>query len=142
VKGVTIGRARKRMAIQLTSDQERTVERLLRGESLFVTGQAGTGKTYIIREFVRRCGRRVAVTSTTGVSAILLPGGATLHSWAGIGLGEGSEMALVARVRKKSYLKRRWKEVETLIVDEVSMLSPDLFDKLESLARTAASRWS
>ena len=136
MKGATVDEARKRMAIQLTSDQRRTIERLLLGESLFVTGQGGTGKTHIVREFVRRSGKRVAVTSTTGVSAVLLPGGTTLHSWAGIGLGEGSEAALSTRIRKKSYLKRRWKEVQVLIIDEVSMLSPDLFDKLESIART------
>lgn len=79
--------------------------------------------------------RIMGVTSTTGISALLF-GGTTVHSYLGIGLGNGSSSELISKILKRSYLKNRWKNLETLIIDEVSMLSPVLFDKLEEIART------
>ncbi len=80
--------------------------------------------------------KKIAITSTTGVSAILI-GGSTLHSYLGIGLGYGTIEELVQRIKKasKGIKERVWKELTTLIIDEVSMLNPVLFDKLEKIAR-------
>ncbi len=57
----------------------------------------------------------------------------TLHSYLGIGLGYGTIEELVQRIKKasKGIKERVWKELTTLIIDEVSMLNPVLFDKLE-----------
>ena len=74
------------------------------------------------------------MTSTTGTSALHIHG-TTLHSWAGIGLGKGSVGSIVTKIKKKRYLKDRWMQVEILIIDEISMMSPVLFDKLEKVAR-------
>ena len=76
----------------------------------------------------------IGITSTTGISALLF-GGTTLHSYLGIGLGNLSVNSLVSKITKKHYLKKRWNDLEILVIDEVSMLSPLLFDKLEETAR-------
>ena len=78
--------------------------------------------------------KKIGITSTTGTSAILI-GGTTLHSFLGIGLGKDSVESLYLKIKKKAYMFKRWRDLDTLIIDEISMLSPHLFDKLEFLAR-------
>ena len=106
------------------------------GKNVFITGPSGTGKSSVIKLFKQLYGRQktIAITSTTGISALLI-GGTTLHSYLGIGLGTGSVGALTTKIMKKPYLRERWKKLDVLIIDEVSMLSPELFDKLEAIAR-------
>ena len=109
---------------------------MLKRKNLFLTGPGGTGKSEILKTFARlhKNSRIVAVTSTTGISAMII-GGTTLHHYLGIGLGNGSVGAMTTAVFKKAWLRKRWIALETLIIDEVSMLTPVLFDKLEEMAR-------
>jgi ATP-dependent DNA helicase PIF1 len=79
--------------------------------------------------------KNMGLTSTTGTSALII-GGTTLHSFTGIRLGTGSAEALTNTIRTSPKLRKRWKQLEVLIIDEVSMLSPVLFDKLEQIARS------
>ena len=74
------------------------------------------------------------MTSTTGTSALLL-GGVTLHSYLGIGLGGGTAGWIAGKIMSREYLKKRWKELDILVIDEISMLNPELFDKLNKIAR-------
>jgi ATP-dependent DNA helicase PIF1 len=122
--------------VQLTTAQNEAYSFMAQGQSVFLTGPAGVGKSLLIKMFRRvYCGQKnIAITSTTGISAILL-GGTTLHSYLGIGLGTGSVGALTTKILKKPYLRKRWKQLEVLIIDEISMLDPILFDKLEAIAR-------
>ena len=76
----------------------------------------------------------IAVTSTTGTSALLL-NGTTLHSFLGIGLGTDNIRRLVDKIFNNDWLRKRWILLECLVIDEVSMMHPDLFDKLEEIAR-------
>ena len=96
-----------------------------------------THNTALIKTFIEVYGQNkiIGVTSMTGISAVLF-GGTTLHSFLGIGLGTASVEDLVSKIFKRSYLRKRWCELETLIIDEISMLSPVLFDKLEEISRT------
>lgn len=76
---------------ELNEEQQRAVQHVLDGHNAFITGSAGTGKTflmrYVIQELVQKHGETaVAVTATTGIAAIAV-GGQTVHSFAGIGLG-------------------------------------------------------
>jgi type IV secretory pathway ATPase VirB11/archaellum biosynthesis ATPase len=69
-------------------DQVLALEIMLEGHSVFLTGPAGSGKTYTLNEFIRRAkrqGRTVAVTATTGLAASHLSG-STIHAWSGIGV--------------------------------------------------------
>jgi ATP-dependent DNA helicase PIF1 len=123
--------------IILTKKQKEVYKHLKEGKNVFVTGEAGTGKTAIIKKYVNdfRHHRTIAITATTGTAAILL-NGTTLFSYLGIGLAEETADVLFIKLKKKPYFIKRWKELDTLIIDEISMLRPELFDKLELLARS------
>ena len=77
----------------------------------------------------------MAVTASTGLAACNI-GGVTLHSFSGIGLGKEPAEDLVKKIRKNAKAKQRWLRTKVLIIDEVSMVDGDLFDKLEQIART------
>ena len=114
----------------LTKLQQVAFDAMLERKSVFVTGEAGTGKTEVIKRFIRERGREgLALTSTTGTSALNI-GGVTLHSYLGLGLGRQSVDALVSKVFMRKYLRQRW-----LVIDEISMLSCELFDKIDKIAR-------
>ena len=69
------------------------------GKNIFITGPAGSGKSYVVNTIRKLYGRAVATTSTTGVSAIQLSG-KTIHSWAGIGLGKDKVEKMVKDLKK------------------------------------------
>tara|TARA_Y100000389_G_scaffold157097_1_gene158148 strand:+ start:5029 stop:6465 length:1437 start_codon:yes stop_codon:yes gene_type:complete len=121
-------------SIILNEKQQEAYDAIERGESVFLTGAAGTGKTAIIRKFDAETRRRVSMTSTTGTSALLM-GGSTLHSYLGIGLGDGCVEWLVEKILKRKYLSTRWRRIQVLVIDEISMLSPELFDKLNAIGK-------
>lgn len=109
-------------------------------KSVLFTGGAGTGKSFTLECIVQELRNKnesspsVAVTACTGVAAFNVRG-STLHSFAGIQLGQGSKEELHKRASFNKKSAEAWKKVKTLIVDEVSMLDGDLFDKLEYIAR-------
>lgn len=125
--------------MELNSEQAAAFAAVQTGKNLFLTGPAGSGKSFLIRRIVEWCDatkRTIAVTALTGCAALLLGNKAkTLHSWAGIGLGRGTADALAATINKNPHAKRRWKRTETLIVDEVSMMTPELFEKLDAIGK-------
>ena len=123
----------------MDEQQKACVDATLQGKNVFLTGSAGTGKSFTIQtleQVLREQQKIVSITAMTGCAAILLsPKARTLHSWAGIGLGKEPVEALVVRVRKNKQALQRWKSTHVLVVDEVSMLGPTLFEKLEEVAR-------
>ena len=125
----------KDQACRLNKGQQEALSFILRGKNIFITGGGGTGKSEFLRYYIKHYkSKKIAITSTTGTSAILI-GGTTLHSYLGIGLGKGSVISIAQKVKKKKYLRERWKNLQILIIDEISMLSAELFDKLEEVAR-------
>lgn len=126
------------LPITLSSEQGMILHRAVAwGQSMFITGKAGTGKTTLLKEIIRAMNEKyeeshVYVTSSTGVSACHL-GGTTVHSYGGIGLGEETVDELFIKMFPPA--RNRWRATKVLIIDEISMLRPDTFDKLEELAR-------
>ena len=111
------------------------------GKSIFFTGSAGTGKSVLMKSIITQLRAkhlkepdRVAVTASTGLAAVNIDG-TTLHSFAGIGLGKEPAPELVRKIRRNPKARQRWLRTRVLIVDEVSMIDGDLFDKLEHVAR-------
>ena len=96
--------------------------------SILLTGAAGTGKSFVLARIAaaaRAADRTVALTATTGAAALQI-GGRTLHSFLGIGRGDGVPAAWVARAGAGA--RDRVRAVQTLVVDEVSMLDAALVD--------------
>lgn len=124
----------------LTDEQKHVLDSVLGGQSIFFTGAAGTGKSYLLRRVVETLATRyrkdeVAVTATTGLAAFNVEG-MTVHRWGGLGLARGTPDQIAKNItnnRKDALL--RWKRCKVLVIDEVSMLDGDLFDKLEEVAR-------
>jgi len=114
----------------MNEKQQKCFNLFKEGKNIFLTGMAGSGKSFLIDK-MRNEKENVVVTATTGCAGYLL-NAKTLHSWAGVGIGKGTVQELVKRARKNL---RMWLKVETLIIDEVSMISPDFFDKLNEVAK-------
>ena len=116
---------------------------IINGKLIFFNldiGCAGTGKShtlrYIIQELRKIYGyEAVAVTAPTGVAAINIDG-VTIHSFAGIGIGRDSDEKLLAKVQKSKLHNQRWKQTKVLIIDEISMVLPSLFNLLDRIARS------
>jgi ATP-dependent DNA helicase PIF1 len=130
-------------AISLSSEQQHVIDLVLKKkQSVFFTGPAGTGKSVLMRAIISelkkkwaRDPERLSVTASTGLAACNI-GGQTLHSFAGIGLGKEDVPTLVKKIRRNAKAKNRWLRTHTLIIDEVSMVDGELFDKLSQIART------
>ena len=121
----------------MNDEQTAALRAVQEGKNIFLTGAGGTGKSYTINEIVhwsRQQDKLVAVTAMTGCAALLI-NAKTLHSWAGIGLGHASPSDLAAAILKKSRSKRLWLDTSILIIDEVSMMTPDLLEKLDLVGR-------
>lgn len=129
--------------MSLSPEQEKVFDAFKAGQSLFMTGAGGCGKSFLIRHMVENSmGKNIAVCAMTGCASIVLNCGATtLHSWAGIGIAENENETIVARMKtNRSYkgvaARERWKAVDILIIDEVSMMSRKVFELLEMIGRT------
>jgi ATP-dependent DNA helicase PIF1 len=126
------------MASLFNELQQVARDEIISGTNVLITGAGGVGKSFLLKlvkaELENKYLKNVAITSTTGVSANII-GGTTLHSYMGIGLGCESFKALYKKITEHFKYLARWKRLEVLIIDEVSMLSIELFEKLEKLAR-------
>ncbi len=117
-------------------------------KSIFFTGSAGTGKSVLMRSIINKLRNkyikepdRLAVTASTGLAAVNIDG-TTLHSFAGIGLGKEPATELLKKIRRTPKTRQRWIRAKVLIIDEVSMIDGDLFDKLEHVARVIRNNGS
>ena len=94
------------------------------GQNVFLTGSAGSGKTYTLNQYIHYLRARrvpVAVTASTGIAATHM-NGTTIHSWSGIGIkDEMTERDLIA-IARKPFLADKLKDTAVLIIDEISML--------------------
>ena len=120
---------------QLSVEQAIALELLQSGENVFVTGGAGSGKSYLIREFMSELNpKTLPILASTGAAAVLL-GGRTFHSFFGLGIMEGGARETLHRGMDDQRLRKRLSEVEGIIIDEISMIPGSAFEVAESLAR-------
>lgn len=117
------------MALTITEDFARALDCLDRGENLFLTGKAGTGKSTLIRHFMATHEkRRTVVAAPTGVAALNV-GGYTLHRLFSFGPNVTPSDVASGRAKPGKFAKTIAK-LETLIIDEASMVRADLFDSI------------
>jgi len=121
----------------LTDDQNIAYQSFLAEKNILISGQAGTGKSHLIRKMVAHCERihkNVAVTAMTGAAACLI-NGKTIHSWGSLGMGDKSPGYLAEKILKAWPKRTKWLKCKVLIIDEVSMMNASFFDLLEEVAR-------
>lgn len=125
--------------MELSKEQQIAFDKYIQGNNIFITGPGGSGKSLLIKKIYHHAcenDKIIHVCATTGCAAVLLNCKAkTLHSWAGIGLGNGSIEDLVNKIKKNKFSKAVWRETTVLIIDEVSMLSLKLFNALNQIGK-------
>ena len=120
----------------LNTGQQSAYDAVFQGKSIFITGPGGTGKSYLLNSLLKITDRKVSLTALTGCAALLLhPKAKTIHSWAGIGLGKDPTPMIVAAIRKSRRTHMRWLSTDILVIDEVSMMTPELFEKIDEVGR-------
>lgn len=121
--------------VSLDADQQAAIDAALNGESFFLTGSAGTGKSFVLKRIIsllRNMGLSVVVTASTGCAAVAIQG-CTIHSASGVGLGMESLKDLKEIARYKKVVRDKLLKPDVLIIDEVSMLDSVLFEKIEAM---------
>ncbi|OGF21575.1 hypothetical protein A2Y83_01285, partial [Candidatus Falkowbacteria bacterium RBG_13_39_14] len=117
--------------------QNDALEILKMGYNVFLTGPAGSGKTFVLNKFIRYLKENivpVAVTASTGLAATHL-GGTTIHSWSGLGINEELDKKTLKKIVKKGKLRNRILKTAVLIIDEISMLGAAQLDAVDMIVR-------
>jgi ATP-dependent DNA helicase PIF1 len=117
----------------MNPEQRQALEAVQDGKSIFLTGSAGSGKSYTLHEIIKWAhakNSKIGITATTGSSALLIRG-RTIHSYLGIGLAAKSAKMLASLViDRNSKVLHKLRKLEILIIDEISLMDDELFDKI------------
>ncbi len=122
--------------------QSQTLEILKTGGNVFLTGEPGAGKTYVLNQYIDwllSCDVTVAVTASTGIAATHI-GGVTIHSWSGIGARDVLDSYALDAIASNEKIVRRIKKARVLVIDEISMLDGRVLDMVETVCRTVKQR--
>lgn len=117
--------------------QETALEILKMGHNVYLTGAAGSGKTYVLNQYIKylkEAGVEVGVTASTGIAATHM-GGVTIHSWTGMGIKDRLSERDISSLMDKQHLFKRMERVKVLIIDEVSMLHHFRLDIVDQILR-------
>ncbi|MCX7953370.1 MAG: DEAD/DEAH box helicase [Deltaproteobacteria bacterium] len=123
---------------ELNEEQWQAYEMLEKSnDNILVTGKAGTGKSYLLKYFVKNTSKRVVVLAPTGLAAYNI-GGQTIHSFFQLPprhfyLDRQQDLKIL---RKKRGLSKLINVVDAIIIDECSMVGVDLFTFLDEFLRT------
>ena len=117
--------------------QNEALDLLKMGKNVFLTGAAGTGKTYLLNQYINYLKDnhvRVAITASTGIAATHIQG-TTIHSWSGIGVSVSLSAQDLEKLLTNKRIKSNYKKTKVLIIDEVSMLHNHQLDMIDLIAR-------
>ncbi|EKE22118.1 MAG: hypothetical protein ACD_7C00044G0001, partial [uncultured bacterium] len=117
--------------------QDVALKILCSGENVFLTGSAGTGKTFVINKYIKYLKERriePAIVAPTGIAASHI-GGKTIHSFFSIGIKEYIDDGYINWLTRQRFLGGRLRDLKVLIVDEISMVSPELFSSMDRILR-------
>jgi ATP-dependent DNA helicase PIF1 len=115
---------------QLNTKQRMAAEQIAGGQNTMITGGAGTGKSVLLRYLLTQY-PDMPVTASTGIAALNV-NGCTLHSWAGLGMGNTTADEIATKLnKKKNSVWYAMKKVKRLAIDEISMVDAETLDKVD-----------
>jgi PIF1-like helicase/Helix-turn-helix domain len=118
--------------------QSQALDILKTGANVFLTGSAGSGKTFVLNQYISYLKDRdvcVAVTASTGIAATHMSG-MTIHSWSGLGIRDQLTERDIDDLEQKAYLWTRFEKTKVLIIDEISMLHSYRLDMVNTICKT------
>lgn len=122
----------------MTMTQDQALDILKTGANVFLTGEPGAGKTYVLNQYtawLEHSGVPVAITASTGIAATHI-GGMTIHSWSHIGARDVLTQYDLDHIATNEKAVRRIKKARVLVIDEISMLDGRVLDMVEVVCRT------
>ncbi len=117
--------------------QKDALDVLKMGHNVYLTGSAGSGKTYVLNQYIKYLKEHdvdVGITASTGIAATHM-NGTTIHSWSGLGVRDVLTRETLDLLEEKQYLWKRFQNAKVLIIDEVSMLHHFRLDLIDELCR-------
>lgn len=119
----------------MNSEQQNALNAIKENLSIFITGSPGTGKSYTLKEiikYLKTIRKNIAITSSTGCSAVLI-NGQTIHSFLGLGANNASVDKVIANLKSQKQKYNQIKDLDTLIIDEISMIDNTTFEKISTI---------
>jgi ATP-dependent DNA helicase PIF1 len=118
----------------LSEEQKQALDIIKKGGNIFITGGAGTGKSFLLNYLKQEFDKKLHVTASTGIAAVNV-GGTTLHSWASLGIGKSDPSSIANRIKRNFAVSQRVRFAQMVAIDEVSMISAELLDKLDQVLK-------
>ncbi|KJL47985.1 ATP-dependent RecD-like DNA helicase [Microbacterium hydrocarbonoxydans] len=125
------------MSFPALSEEQQELFRLIEdtSEHVFVTGRAGTGKSTLLQHFAWNTKKQIAICAPTGVAALNVEG-QTIHSLFRLPIGLIGD----SDIDQNDNTRRILNAIETLVIDEISMVSADLMDAIDRSLRQARGK--
>lgn len=117
--------------------QKEALDVLKLGRNVYLTGPAGSGKTFVLNEYISYLKENeiiVGITASTGIAATHI-NGVTIHSWCGLGIRDNLTKEYLKSLSEKDYLVGRLRNAKVLIIDEISMLDANRLDLIDTICR-------
>ncbi|HOW60183.1 MAG: PIF1 family DEAD/DEAH box helicase [Candidatus Moraniibacteriota bacterium] len=117
--------------------QKTALDILKLGHNVFLTGPAGSGKTFLLNQYIDYLKSKnigVAVTASTGIAATHM-NGQTIHSWSGMGIKDDLTQGDLHKLKGKFYYRKRFAKTGVLIIDEISMLHAHQLDMVNKVCK-------
>jgi DNA replication protein DnaC len=121
--------------ITWSKEQALAIHAVKMGKNVWITGPGGTGKTFLVSYLIRylnQINKNIQVTASTGIAAVAI-GGITLHGFISCGTGEESITVLKNKIQEKPEVMSHFKQLDVLIIDEISMILPEFFEKASQI---------
>lgn len=119
---------------KLNPDQEKAMAVLKGPDNVFLTGEAGTGKSFVLQQFIKESDMHVDILATTGAAALIIDG-RTFHSFFCLYKFDAGVDGMVSAALNNRRMCKRVAEAECIVIDEISMMDQKTMAAGEYIAR-------